>query len=119
MKKLLSIFLLTSMLLTAAACSGGDDSGAADTTTADNGGEDAAVETTTAKPGPDLPEMDFEGYEFKSFSRGFNAGSTHWYIFDTEFFEEQVGDVVMDAVMERNTKIEELFNVKIKIMQTV
>jgi len=117
MKKLLSIFLLTSMLLTAAACSGGDDSGAADTTTADNGGEDAAVETTTAEIGPDLPDMDFDGYVFRSLSRGANTGSTHWYIFDTVYDEEKAGDVVNDAVLERNTALEEKYNFKLKLVE--
>ena len=116
-KKLTAIALLAAMLMTAAACS---DSGSnlndpAQDTNAQAGEQQA--ETTTAEEGPDLPEMDFDGYEFKSFSRGFHSGNTHWYIFDTEYFEEQAGDVVMDAVLERNTKIEEQYNCKIKILQ--
>jgi len=116
-KKLTAIALLAAMLMTAAACS---DSGSnlndpAQDTTAQAGEQQA--ETTTAEEGPDLPEKNFDGYEFKSLSRGFHAGSTHWYIFDTEYFEEQAGDVVMDAVLERNTKIEEQYNCKIKILQ--
>lgn len=115
LKKLTAIALLTSMLITAAACSdAGNNNTAADTTA--QAGEQQA-ETTTAEEGPDLPEKNFDGYEFKSFSRGFHSGNTHWYIFDTEYFEEQAGDVVMDAVLERNTKIEEKYNCKIKIYE--
>ncbi len=115
MKKSLTILLLGAMLISTAACAGGDDS-ASTTTAADTTVAGEVEETTTADPRPDLPKEDYDGYEFRSLSRGISGGSTHWYIFDTVWLEDYAGDVVNDEVQKRNTYIEETYNVKISMI---
>ncbi len=115
MKKLISLLLLAAMLLIAASCGSGETPAttqAAETTAAD------IEETTevTTEAGPDLPESDFDGYVFRSVSRGRNGGSTHWYIFDTVDLEDKAGDIVNDQVLLRNQTLEEKYNFTIQLI---
>lgn len=61
---------------------------------------------------PDLPEEDFEGYEFTIMSKG-TAHNSHWYAKDI-FAEEMNGDAINDAVYTRNSTIYDRYNVIIK-----
>lgn len=79
----------------------------------------APVETVTEEPGPDLPQRDYEGYQFRSLSRGLNNGNTHWYIFDTVYFEDKAGDIVNDSVMVRNMFIEDTYNVSVTMIENI
>ncbi len=114
MKKLLSILLLCGLIVTSAACS----SDTADTSDTSANAVDTTVADveTTADDRPDLPKEDFGGYEFRSLSRGRYNGNTHWSIFEFEYLEEKAGDTVNEAVFERNTYIEDTYNVKIKMI---
>ncbi|MDD4772916.1 MAG: hypothetical protein PHZ09_04850 [Eubacteriales bacterium] len=113
MKNLISVILLLSLFIACAACADTEAPVTADQT------ESTAADTETEIPGPDLPERDYGGYEFRSLSRGLNAGSTHWYIFDTVYFEDKAGDIVNDAVMVRNMTIEDNYNVYITMIENV
>jgi len=105
MKKTLSFILalLTSASLLAS-CSGGDTSAettAAETTSA---AETTAPETTLYMPDDLADDLDFNGAEVHTFGW---EGST-----SVEFdVEQQDGDVVNDAIYERNRKVEERLNV--------
>ncbi len=114
MKKFLSLLLLASMLLLAVSCGSGETPATTQAAETTAGGE-VTTEVTT-EPGPDLPDSDFGGYVFRSVSRGHNAGSTHWYIFDTVYLEEKAGDIVNDEVLLRNQTLEEKYNFTIQMI---
>ena len=67
---------------------------------------------------PDLPGMDFEGYEFTFLSKiEGNADWTDWEPRDI-FAGEESGDLINDAVYKRNRTLEEKYNFKIKEIQS-
>ena len=73
--------------------------------------ETAPAETEPQRELPDLPgDKDYGGYEFNVIDKG--AFNTHWTSRDV-FAAEQTGDPINDAVYERNSKVEEKYNVKI------
>jgi len=108
MKKLISSMLLIMLLLpNIAACGDNTDTGD-DTASA----ETDAAETTAAETGPDyieevLPDKDYGGYEFKMYIRTGDEWQNEMYI------EEADGDIMNDAIFERNSKVSEKFNLKI------
>ena len=64
---------------------------------------------------PELPEADFEGYEFRFVLQ--NDGYGEWK--GREFGEgEQTGDTLNDALYERDLKVSELYNVSLKPLFT-
>ena len=66
---------------------------------------DEATESADPRFTPNLPDMDFDGYEFRSLTG-------HWYQTTTTFnAEEETGDTINDAIYSRNRCIEEKFNV--------
>ncbi|MCL1857912.1 MAG: hypothetical protein FWF92_01590 [Oscillospiraceae bacterium] len=70
-------------------------------------------EATTERVYPELDAKDFGGYEFTFLGRTINAPD--WAEWDHRdlIAEEQNGDVINDAVYQRNTKIEEKYNIVI------
>ncbi|HHX54252.1 MAG TPA: hypothetical protein GX704_05010 [Clostridiales bacterium] len=103
LKRLLFIALAAAMLLPALAC--GSDSGSSGETT-------AAAETTEAVTEPPYeflknPE-DFGGREFKVLNGAYTKG-------DYIDLDDSVkrGDVIVEAIYDRNLKTEELLNIKI------
>ncbi|MHC1694919.1 MAG: extracellular solute-binding protein [Eubacteriales bacterium] len=72
-----------------------------------------AVPTTEERLYPDLPEADFEGYEFTFLSRTIKGWNDAFVQHDL-YAEMETGDVINDAVYKRNLKIEEKYHVKIK-----
>ncbi|NLZ37290.1 MAG: hypothetical protein GX897_07425 [Clostridiales bacterium] len=112
-KRLLFIALAAAMLLTALAC--GSNSGKSGETTAPDA--TAAAETTEATTEPPYeflknPE-DFGGREFKVLNGAYTKG-------DYIDLDDSVkrGDVIVEAVYERNSKTEELLNIKITSTKT-
>jgi len=116
MKKLLA-FLALALILALASCGG--DNGGTNTNDGEKSGADPAAETLTDAPAeperlyPELPPVDFEGYEFTFLSWGIN--SADWAEWDHRDFtaEEMSGDIINDAVYVRNQKIEEKYNITI------
>nr|MBQ4319217.1 hypothetical protein [Clostridia bacterium] len=109
MKKLALVLLAAMLIPTFAACSDAADSGSTDTTAADASGETTSAETTTVDPNKDdLPDLDYEGYEFKISSR--YAPNYFGYTVSTP---EETGDVVNDAIYARDRAIEERLNIKL------
>ena len=78
--------------------------------------EDTAevTEETTVSDEPELPETDLEGKEYQFLVRnGASSYNDHWIE-----VEEMNGEVVNDAVFERNRAVEEKFNVDITALFT-
>lgn len=106
-----TLFFLASLLtLTAVSCGGTDTQTDAQTTAADSGAP--AVTETTAVPRieAELPDADFEGYEFRVITRG--QSNSHWDSKDI-FAEAENGDLINDAVYKRNTTAGERYNFKV------
>ena len=107
--------VLAVLLCAAAVIACGEDAQASPsggTAAPSDGGDVPAVEETTEDDGePELPDMDFGGDEFKFIARG-EASSYNDRWIDTE---EMDGEVVNDAVFERNRAAEEKFNCKITL----
>ena len=73
-----------------------------------------ALSTTEVRLSPDLPDKDFEGYEFTFLTRTINDPDWVDWDFTDIFAEEETGDVINDATYRRNRAIEEKYNVVIK-----
>ncbi len=115
-KQLISSIILMAMLAGLASCGNtdGNDQTAEDTSTAD-GTETTVPETeedTRASVPDDLPDIDLEGYEYRVFMRTTEQWTKEMFI------DELTGDVVSDAVYERNRKVQERFNTKLKLITT-
>lgn len=114
MKKLLAMLLAATALLTSlTACADTDEGGNAETTAASTF-SDATTEEETAAPLKDnLPEeLDFDGDTITIISRereGWTSGEI--------WVESQNGDIVNDAVYERNMAVEGRLGVKIENVQ--
>jgi len=93
------------LVLSAVLCScdsaGGPEKNAGDDTPPDL----AKVEETEPEIPDNLPERDFGGYNFRIY---LDEGS-----FKDMYMEEEVGEIVDDAVYKRNSKIEDRFNISI------
>lgn len=77
------------------------------------------VETTTGELKPDLPDSNFEGYEFVILdSNASDTNGVDWVTYDV-YTEEQNGDAINDAVYTRNLYLAETYNVVIKEFQGV
>lgn len=113
-KRILALILASMMLLSAAACS---DSGTNDETTAQTAGENTevvaeeAVVEEEAGPVAELPDKTYDGEEVM-FLTSLSAGYD-WYTSYEIYAEELNGQLINDAVFQRNTEIEELLDIKI------
>ena len=117
LKKIICILMITALLLNVFACAGDTNGDNADTAAdktgnaAENTGENTLDSTTEeVKLLPDLPESNFEGYEFKIYSKG--PSYNEWGSMDIAADEEN-GEPINDAVYKRNRYIEEKLNIKI------
>lgn len=95
--------LLCSIILagTTVSCAENADTPATDTTAPV---ADTAVETVF-DPFAGLPEMDYEGYKFHMLLRPLERWTKDMYV------EESEGDIVDDAIFERNSRVSEEYNV--------
>ena len=80
--------------------------------------ETVAAEEEEAEILPDIPALDFEGRTFTFLTSGIgDTNGEDWETFDV-WVEELNGDVINDAVMERNLFINETYNVQIAEYKT-
>ena len=80
--------------------------------------ETVAVEEEEAEILPDIPALDFDGRTFTFLTSGIgDTNGEDWETFDV-WVEELNGDVINDAVMERNLYINDTYNVKIAEYKT-
>jgi len=116
MKKILTIFLLCAMLIpTLAACSSSDTGAPAQDTAAqaETTAADTAAETTTADPNDRNAAvstldaaLDFGGVSI-------NVGYVDHYKYKTDIVGADDGDVINEAVYNRNLAVEEELNIKL------
>ncbi len=109
-KRITALLLAMLMLVSAAACAEKADKD----DTADTAAEQTEEVTEDDAPKeelPDLPAMDFEGKTFTFIVRG--ESYSEWASQDI-FAEEQNGEPVNDAVIERNIYLEENYKCKIE-----
>ena len=102
MKKNRLISLLLALLLACGGCLTGCGDIAVEETTA------APIETTAAETGearldPGLPKLDLEGYTITFFGKDVSG----------VWEEETTGDVVVDAIYNRNILLEDTYNFKL------
>lgn len=80
--------------------------------------ETVPAEEEEAEILPDIPALDFEGETFTFLTSGINdTNGADWETYDI-WVEELNGDVMNDAVIERNLYIEETYNTKIAEYKT-
>lgn len=105
MKRLISLFILSSMLLSISSCSGSVED--EDTSSADS--SSSYVETTDNRLSDELEDKSFGGAEFPILT-------TSWYnAADYIYAETQNGDVMNDAIYSSITYVEERFDVDITV----
>ncbi len=93
-----------------AACGSEGNAPAGGTTAAGNAGTEPADETTTAELYPAPEKKDFDGYQFR-FNLNIKSENSFWAP------EEMNGDLLSDAIYERNRTVEENYNVKISELE--
>jgi len=101
--KKLGFLLVSTMLLSAAACASDTGNDTADTTAADT------TAVTTEDLGYTVPEVvNYEGYEYRiGINENRNTGVR------ILFTDTATGEIVNDAVYDRNEKVSELYNISI------
>ena len=122
MKKhtLVTLFLaLVTLLPTLISCASG---GGTETTSASNTDTTAtttAQETEETELMPDIPDLDFGGEEFMFLTSDENDDNgSDWMTYDV-WVENTTGDVINDAVFERNLYLEDTYNIKMAEFQGV
>ena len=105
MKRTLASLLALLMFATLAACSSGGDG--AETTAPSGGAADVttAAETDDGRDSDDLPELDYKAAEFAVFTRDRDG------LHNVLNYEEITGDMLNDALYERDRFVEERLNV--------
>ena len=106
MKK--TAFLLALLILFASSCSQPDAPAETDKSPALSDAVTAETAPAETEIPDNLPEKDYGGADFRIYTR--ECCSSHR---DGVYMPEQTGEVVADAVYERNLHVEERFNVKI------
>ena len=117
--KLFAVMLIAAaVILALVSCGGGDDKSGGSGDNAEGGGADSADGSNAENPEPekiypDLPPVDYEGYEFTFLSWGINTAD--WAEWDHRDFAAEVldGELINDTVYNRNKKIEEKYNITI------
>ena len=107
MKRLSLIF--AALLLTSAivSCGGGDSTTTAETTAPAVDSETTAETEEVFDPFAGLPEKDYEGYDFHMLIRN----NPRW--IEDMYVEKATGEIVDDAIFERNSLISEKYNISI------
>ena len=113
--KITAIFLILSMMiLVFSACGGDTDNSSAtpDINMENNGdsGDDDFEEQENVKLLPDIPDVDYEGYEFTVI---ISVNGEIDLLNDFEA-EEETGEVINDAIYRRNAYVEDKLNVNIR-----
>jgi curli biogenesis system outer membrane secretion channel CsgG len=105
-KKSITLLLVLSMLLSSMAACGSIE-------TAETIAETAAAETVPEETGPvaELPDKTYNGEEVM-FLTSHNSGYD-WYSSYEIYAAEMTGELINDAVFQRNNEIEELLDIKI------
>ena len=109
MKRYITLMLASAFILSAVSC-GSDSKGSDVTTSGDT--SSAADETTVPGETDGLPEKDMDGFELRMIH---HDGTWLSWAMTTLDPESETGDRLNDAFYNRNRKMEERFNCKIKV----
>lgn len=113
MKKFITGLVLIAVLITAAACSTEEaiteDTQNTDNEISDINFEEMTLDEQAAYVKSQLPEEDYEGYEFKFLARDAS-------VYVDLIAESMTGEPINDAVYERNSFIEEKYNIKMSAL---
>lgn len=115
MKKVIAMLLAVLLLLQTVACAESSDN--AEETAAPEAGSsevtvvEEIVEETEPAITDDLPESNFEGYEFVIFNS--NPETNTWFTTVHVDVDEDSGDAIPSAIFNRNLMVEERLNIKI------
>jgi ABC-type glycerol-3-phosphate transport system substrate-binding protein len=104
-----ALLLLASVLTAMTACGG--DAGTTEPTT-DTQGTASVTETAAAEPAYQYGNFDCNGEEFHILNT-----NTTWGFYTTIYHEATTGDILDDTIFEANSKVEEAFNVKLKVTE--
>ena len=117
MIKNLALILAVLLISISASCSNKNSNDTGGDKTADISGDGDHIEGQSETPderfAPNLPDMDFEGYEFRSAVVYYADGNN--VAFDAE---EENGDTINDAIYKRNRYVENKYNVILKEIDT-
>ncbi|MGN1128562.1 MAG: hypothetical protein ACI4T6_06350, partial [Candidatus Flemingiibacterium sp.] len=112
MKRLISSFILISLLAGLASC--GSESGNNDISSEQTsaGGASDETETEDSAISDNLPEKDYNGYDFRILMRCTPIWTKEMFV------DEANGDVVDDAVYRRNQIVSERFGVNFTLIES-
>lgn len=115
MKRTLSIIILAAMLAGLASC-GDTRSDSPDTTAPDAGSTTAPEETTDPRYAvkENLPDKKYDDYSVRILMR--NSTSPDW--IGDMFSDEETGEVIGDAIYNRNATVSERFGVKFELIRS-
>ena len=101
--------ILAAVLLASAvvSCGGGETTTTPETTAAVTGGESTVETEEVFDPFANLPEKDYEGFDFHMLIRN----NPRW--IEDMYVEKATGEIVDDAIFERNSMIAEKYNISI------
>ncbi len=119
-KRFIAGFILLSFLLLTACADSADAAAGEQTSMADEASESA--DETAPREAPELPSVDFEGYEFRilsvnstSMGNSNEPGSHFWS--DFGYNADRSGEPINDAVFARNTAIEDRCGISIRLTE--
>ncbi len=112
-KQIISAVLAAALLFALISC-GSSEQPAAESTTAAETQPDAVSDTTAAETEyPELEAKDFGGKEFRILAYNQGDPGTRFQYLDFGYSEEKKGDLINDAVWERNITVEDKYGVKL------
>lgn len=112
--KILSVLLLLSICLASFSACGGGSGKTSDTTAGNGAGADNAAESTDSELKSDLPDVNYNGYEF----RLLNGNTSTWMTIFKVTAEAETGDTLIDSIFRRNMNVEDKYGVKISEIST-
>lgn len=113
MKRYLSLVVLTALLLSLHGCQNGRDAQNPPIVKQESASEETnPAETENDEPAVALPEMDWDGRAFHVLGMAVLGGYEQFKNFEI-CTDEQTGDVVNDAVFNRNLLLADTYNVQI------
>lgn len=113
MKKSLYLILAALLLVSHTAC--GDSTSEPSTTNADTAPDSVTEAVTEAVVTDGLPEVDMDGFLFRVYN---NSKEKMTWTNTTLDVAEQSGDILEDAIYNRNRDVESRFNCKIEVQST-
>lgn len=118
---LLAAALLSSMLASCGSTSAtpGETSAASTTASGETQADVSESESTTesARPALDVPDADYEGYEFRVLGYTQQDTGTWAQYLDFGWTTDKAGELINDAIYTRNLSVEEKYDIKISTIE--